>query len=462
LSNASLYIALSGLEVDQAGLATTAQDISNVNTPGFQRETAGISTVNGGDSLGIGGGAQVSSIVQASNSFLQAASLQADASVSNVTATQQTLSSIQAAFPEPSQYGISEQLSTFWNAWDAIAQNPSSSAPRTALISTAQNIVTALNQASSQLDTLANQTTTQLSTTVGEVNTLLSQVANLNQQVISAGGGGKANSLIDQRNQVISQLSQEIGATVRLQSDGAATVSVGGVALVQGNVADTVQIATSLTGQFSLTSKMTGATLDVTNGASAGLLASLNTYIPQYTAQINGVAADLANTVNTQLAAGYYYDSTTSTWVSGSNAPMFLNSFTGTTTGVTAASIEVNPAMVANPETIAASGTNVIPDATNNGANAQAIANLFDAPGGPDKAYRILIEDIGAQVQGANQQLQTQTSVQTAASQALQSATGVSTDAEMVKSVQYQNAYQAAAKVIAVTQTALQSLLAAV
>ena len=460
MSNASLYIALSGLKADQAGLATTAQDISNVNTPGFQRETAGISTVNGGDSLGIGGGAQVSSIVQASNSFLQAASLQADASVSNVTATQQTLSSIQAAFPEPSQYGISEQLSTFWNAWDAIAQNPSSSAPRTALISTAQNIVTALNQASSQLDTLANQTTTQLSTTVGEVNTLLSQVANLNQQIISAGGGGKANSLIDQRNQVISQLSQDIGATVRLQSDGAATVSVGGVALVQGNVADTVQIATSPTGQFSLTSKMTGATLDVTNGASAGLLASLNTYIPQYTTQINGVAADLANTVNTQLAAGYYYDSATGTWVSG--IPMFLNSFTGTTTGVTAASIEVNPVVVANPETIAASSTNVTPDATNNGANAQAIANLFDAPGGPDKAYRILIEDIGAQVQGANQQLQTQTSVQTAASQALQSATGVSTDAEMVKSVQYQNAYQAAAKVIAVTQTALQSLLAAV
>ncbi len=460
MSNASLYIALSGLKADQAGLATTAQDISNVNTPGFQRETAGISTVNGGDSLGIGGGAQVSSIVQASNSFLQAASLQADASVSNVTATQQTLSSIQAAFPEPSQYGISEQLSTFWNAWDAVAQNPTSSAPRTALISTAQNIVTALNQASSQLDTLANQTTTQLSTTVGEVNTLLSQVANLNQQIISAGGGGKANSLIDQRNQAISQLSQDIGATVRLQSDGGATVSVGGVALVQGNVADTVQIATSATGQFSLTSKMTGATLDVTNGASAGLLASLNTYIPQYTAQINGVAADLANTVNTQLAAGYYYDSTTGTWVSG--IPMFLNSFTGTTTGVTAASIEVNPAIVANPETIAASSTNVTPDATNNGANAQAIANLFDAPGGPDKAYRILIEDIGAQVQGANQQLQTQTSVQTAASQALQSATGVSTDAEMVKSVQYQNAYQAAAKVIAVTQTALQSLLAAV
>ncbi len=460
MSNASLYIALSGLEVDQAGLATTAQDISNVNTPGFQRETAGISTVNGGDTLGIGGGAQVSSIVQASNSFLQAASLQADASVSNITAAQQTLSSIQAAFPEPSQYGISEQLSTFWNAWDAVAQNPSSSAPRTALISTAQNIATALNQASSQLDTLANQTTTQLSTTVGEVNTLLSQVANLNQQIIVAGGGGKANSLIDQRNQAVSQLSQDIGATVRLQSDGAATVSVGGVALVQGNVADTVQIVTSPTGQFSLTSQMTGATLDVTNGSSAGLLASLNTYIPQYTSQINGVAADLANTVNTQLAAGYSYDSVTNTWVSG--IPMFLSSFTGTTAGINAAGIEVNPAMVANPETIAASSTNVVPDATNNGANAQAMATLFDVTGGPDKAYNTLIEDIGAQVQGANQQLQTQTSVQTAASQALQSATGVSTDAEMVKSVQYQNAYQAAAKVIAVTQTALQSLLAAV
>ncbi|MHB8262636.1 MAG: flagellar hook-associated protein FlgK [Acidimicrobiales bacterium] len=460
MSDASLYTALSGLQTARAGLATTAQDISNVNTPGFQRETAAISTVDNGGMLGIGGGSQVSNIVQASNAFLQAASLQADASVSNLTASQQVLSSIQAVFPEPSTYGMSEQLSTFWSAWDAVAQNPSSEAPRTALVSNAQNVAAALNQASSQLDTLANQTTTQISTTVSQVNQLLAQVANLNQQVVSVGGGSRANSLVDQRNQIVSQLAQDIGATVRTQSDGSATVSVGGVTLVQGNVADTVQIATSMSGQFSLTSKMTGATLDVTNGAAAGLLASLNTYIPAYQAKINGVAADLASTVNTQLASGYYYDSTTGTWVSG--IPMFLNSFTGTTSGVTAAGIEVNPAVVANPQDIAASSTNVTPDATNNGANAQAMAELFNATGGPDKAYRSLIENIGSQVQGANQQLQTQTSVQTAASQALQSATGVSTDAEMVKSVQYQQAYQAAAKVIAVTATAMQSLLAAV
>ncbi|MCL4433855.1 MAG: flagellar hook-associated protein FlgK [Actinobacteria bacterium] len=462
MSDASLYTALSGLETARAGLATTAQDISNVNTPGFQRETAAVSTVDNGGVLGIGGGSQVSSIVQASNAFLQAASLQADASVSNLTAGQQVLSSIQAAFPEPSQYGISEQLSTFWSAWDAVAQNPSSQAPRTALISDAQNIATSLNQASSQLDTLSSQTTTQLSATTGQVNQLLTQVANLNQQVVSVGGGSRANSLVDQRNQLVSQLAQDIGATVRTQPDGSATVSVGGVTLVQGNVADTVQIAVSTSGQFSLTSTMTGATLDVTNGAAAGLLASLNTYIPTYQAKIDGVASDLASTVNTQLASGYYYDSATSAWVSGSGAPMFLNSSTGTTSGVTAAGIEVNPAMVANPQDIAASSTNVTPDATNNGANAQAMAELFNATSGPDKAYRSLIEDIGSQVQGTTQQLQTQTSVQTAASQALQSATGVSTDAEMVKSVQYQQAYQAAAKVIAVTATAMQSLLAAV
>ncbi len=460
MSNLSYYIALSGIETDRVALATTANDISNANTPGFERETPAISTVNALDPLGIGGGADVTSILQDSNSFLQAASWQANADVANLTARQQQLSGIQNIFQEPSSTGLSSQLSTFWNAWDAVAQNPSSPAPRAALIGDAQNVAQTLNQFSSQLNAMSSQTANQMDTTAGLVNNLLSQAASLNQQITSASAGGsQANSLIDQRNQVIQQLAQDIGITARTASNGSDTLSVGGVTLVQDNVADTVLVKTNpITGAISLQSQNSGATLPVSSGTLAGLLAAHNTDFPNYLNQINGVASDIANLVNTQLAAGYYDNG--GTWTAG--IPMFLNSSSGLATGITAANIEVSPTIVSNPVDIAASDTSTLPNATNDGNNAQTIATFYNSSSGPDQAYRALIEGLGAQVQGVNSQMATQQGVQSAATASLQAATGVSTDQEMIKTLQYQQAYQASAKVIVAVSTALQSLLAAV
>jgi flagellar hook-associated protein 1 FlgK len=449
MGNLGLSIAASGLDAQQAVMDTISQNLANASTTGYVSENANITTLPGGDALGIGGGAQVGTVTQASDGLLQANASQTSGALAQVTALQQVLTSAQAVFPEPGSNGISAQLSSFWQAWDTLAQNPSDSAGGAQVVDLAQNLTTALSQASGQLTQLQDSAQSQLGSVVGQTNTTLAQVAELNTQIVAAkGSGADPNALIDQQNRLLSTLATSIGAVSSTADNGSATVRVGGITLVQGSFADTLQVS-GAPGSMAITSASSGAALPTTGGNASGLLAAINQYLPSYQSQLNAVANNLASTVNTQLAAGY-----TATGASGAANPLF--------TGTGATGLTVNPAVAANSQLIAASGTSALPDATNDGSNAQAMANLYDAPGGPDLTYQAFIQSLGTQVQTTNNQVQAQTSVANAAQANLQAVVGVDPNQQMVQMLATQQAFQASAQLIQTVSTMMQSLLTAV
>ncbi len=446
MGNLALDIAVSGLDAQQAAMQTVAENLANANTPGYVSESANIVTAPAGDALGVGGGVRVAGISQTSDGLLAANAQQTQGALSQSTALQQALTGAQAVFPEPSSSGISAQLSAFWQSWDSIVSNPSALAPRTQVVDLAQNLATQFNQASQQLTNLTNDAQSQLSTLTGQVNTLLGQVAQLNGQIVTTeGSGAPANSLIDQRNAVVNELAQGIGAVARPQTDGTVNLTVGGITLVQGTWSDSLKLQGS-PGSMALASNASGVTVPASAGTASGLLAAVNQYIPQYQGQLDTAANDLATTVNTQLAAGF----TTS---GAAGTPLF--------TGSGAAGIGVSSTIAGNPQLIAASSTSTLPDATNDGGNAQAMATLSNAATGPDQAYRSLIQGMGAQVQAIDNQVQSQTSVANAATQNLQAVAGVNTDNEMVAMLTYQHAYQASAKLVSTVDAMMQALLQA-
>jgi flagellar hook-associated protein 1 FlgK len=159
------------------------------------------------------------------------------------------------------------------------------------------------------------------------------------------------------------------------------------------------------------------------------------------------VANSLSSLVNNQLEAGY-----TATGAAGQAL------FTGTG----AAGISVSAAVAANPQLLAAASTSALPDASNDGSNAQTVADLWNVSDGPDASYRNLVQNVGDQVSSVNNQVQAQTSVANAAQQNLEAVTGVNQNNELVNLMSFQQTYQAAAKVISTVDTAVQSLLSAV
>jgi flagellar hook-associated protein 1 FlgK len=243
------------------------------------------------------------------------------------------------------------------------------------------------------------------------------------------------------------QLASSIGAVGVLQPNGTTNVDVGGVTLVQGTWSDAIK-TTGGTGNMSLVAQASGATVPMSAGSVAGQLAAINQYLPAYQTQLDNAANSLASTVNTQLAAGY-----TATGASGSGYPLFQ--------GSGAAGLSVNTAISGNPQLIAASSTSTLPDATNDGGNAQAMAELYNTTGGPDQQYQALVQGLGSQVAAVNSQVQSQTSVANAAQDNLQSIEGVNTNDEMVQMLTYQQAYQASAKLVSTVDTMMQSLISA-
>lgn len=440
MAEIALYTALAGIEAETTAMNAGSNNVSNVNTPGYVREQAQFSAVPSG-------GVLVAGIQQISSGLLAANALSATSSSAAATAYQGLLSTAQSAFPEPGADGLQSQLSSFWSSWDDVANDPSQLASRTQVVNFASNLVSGLNQASANLNSLQQASAAEVGSVTGVVNNLLSQVAALNKAIVAAGPGGAGNGLVDQRNQLLQSVAGDLGITVRPQNDGSVNVYAGGLVLVQGAVADTLSVSSS-GGVVSVNSAHTGGQVPITQGTIGGLLQGINQSIPAYQARLDQVAAALASSVNTQQAAGQ----TTS---GAAGPPVFVATGGG---AITAASISVNPAVVADPTLLAAAAAGA---GSLDGSNAQAMAELASSTTGPDQTYRIMIGDLGSDVQAATSLASTQAVFSQQAGAANQAVSGVNTDEEMVQMLSYQHGYEAAAKIITAVNSTLQSLLAA-
>lgn len=454
----ALGIAASSLDAATTAIAVTSENIANANTPGYVNETAQMAAIPGGGMLGVGDGVQVTDISLANNALLATNNWQAQGALANLGSLQQMATAIEDVFPlgtgtigsstGATDNSLAGQLANFWSSWDGIATSPSSLAPRTQVVDMAQGLASTLNQAATQLTQLSSNSVAQLGDQVSQVNALLTQAAALNQSIVrTEGAGASTNQLTDQMNNVVGQLSQLVGANAQMQSNGTADINVGGITLVQGSQADTLSM-TVTAGTASVVAQPGGVTVPVSGGSVAGLLLGVNQYIPEYQNQLNGVANALATTVNTQLAAGY-----TASGVSGATEPLFV--------GTGAAGIAVNSAVAADPTLIAAA-TTTGPGAVNDGSNAQAMAELGTVSTGPDAAYQNLVQGIGTLTQGLNSQVASQTAVANQANQSLQAVTGVDQNTQLTNLLQFQQVYQASAKLLSIVDAAIQSLMAAV
>ena len=478
MSVQALDIALSGLNASQSGLDAVSENLANASTPGYIAQTADMGTVAGGPGP-VGSGVEVSAITLNNNQALTTLSQVTSAQAGQASSLAQALQDAQSVFTDfPSSStstsssssatsangnGLQAQLSTFWSDWSTVANSPGSLAARTSLIGAAQTVVDTLHSMSSGLATAASSTQSELSQTVSQVNQQLGQLASLNVAVLqaNASGGGGANALVEQQVALANTLASEIGATNSTSSTGSMTLSVGGVTLVSAGSAATLSVsgtgtATTITANGGPLSATTA--VPVSSGQAAGLVQAVANDIPSWQASLDNVASALGSTVNSQLTSGVYWSPLgSSSATSSPGIAMFQASGGG---AITASSIELNPAMTANPATIAAGAS--ASTGPLDGSNAQAVSNLAGATSGADSLYQALVGQAGADVQSA-------VAAQSAASQAATSAAaqasaseGVNTNSQLTNLLNYQQMYEASGKVISTAASMFASLLAAV
>lgn len=452
----SLSAARTALQSERQAIEVTGQNIANASTKGYTRQRPDFQAIGGSvipamysRSDGIGAGVQVSQIERLQNSFLEQRANTENGTLAFLQGSQQTLADIENSFGEPSSTGIQSLLTTFWNGWDDVANNPSDTAARTALLGDAQALAAGLQVASGALSAQWASSRQSLQSVVDQVNTAAANIAALNKAIVAAtSAGNQPNDLEDQRDTLIRQLANLIGVTAKPKTDGSTDVLLGGSSLVSGSLARQIQLgggtaidqvtATPVT----LTWTDTGTAVAVSAGQAGAYLAALNTTIPSYSSQLDSVAATLVSTVNTQHAAGYD--------LAGNPGGAFFDP-----TKTTAATISV---AITDPTKIAASSTPPSGGQPSlDGGNAQALANLSGT--GADAAYRQMIVGLGSESNAIQQRTTTQQSVVTQVEAARDSASGVDLDEEQTNLILYQQAYNAAAKYVSVIDSILDTLI---
>lgn len=251
-------IGVSALKVAQAGISVTSHNIANANTPGYTRQeilqSAALPQNTGAGFFGQG--ADVTSVKRNYDEFLSAQVGEAQTRSSNLN-TQYALSQqVSNLFGDPNG-GLTPALQDFFGSINTVANAPESIAARQTMIGSAQSLSNRLQSLDSRLTEMRNGLNGQITNSTASINSYAKQIAVLNDNIVRAqalsGPNQAPNDLLDQRDQLLTQLSQEIRVSSVKQPDGSMDVFIGnGQSLVIGNQASSLQAVSSPTDQSAL------------------------------------------------------------------------------------------------------------------------------------------------------------------------------------------------------------------
>jgi flagellar hook-associated protein 1 FlgK len=305
-------IDLSALQAFQQAIETTSNNVANASTPGYDEESIELETAlpqNSGG-LAIGSGVDVAGVQRAYSEAAETQLNTSQSSLSQLTSLQNYTSQIDNLFGTTAG-GLTTALQTYYSGWSAVADDPTSTSAREALLGDASALAANLNSTSSQLQEMNSDVNTRITADVNQINSISTQISNLNSQITQSSGSGQTpNQLLDQRDELVSNLSQVAGVTTTSNSDGSINVYLGnGQPLVLDQ--NTYQLST-VPNEFNAaqlevaSTASDGASISssITSGDLGGLLAARTQAIDPALNQLGQIATAVAQSANTQQASG--------------------------------------------------------------------------------------------------------------------------------------------------------------
>ncbi|MEI8170972.1 MAG: flagellar hook-associated protein FlgK [Rhodoferax sp.] len=310
-----LNIGTRALQANQVALQTAGNNIANVNTPGYSRQSVVLQTAQGQNTGSgyIGKGVDVQTIQRNHNEFLtRQAALSSSTAASDTTRLQQ-LTQLENVF-QGGANGLGAAVSDMLNSFSDVASAPTDLSARTVALTSADDLASRFRTASNSLDEIAYGVTSQLKEGVTAINNLAGQIAKVNEQISRAQGSGQTpNDLLDQRDQLIKNLNQYVQTTSIPADDGSVSIFLAGSQpLVIGASASTLGVgkdAFSDPSKTKLTLQRGGASIVVEEsmlggGQVSGLLKFQNTDLVDARNLLGRMALAIGTAVNDQHKLG--------------------------------------------------------------------------------------------------------------------------------------------------------------
>jgi flagellar hook-associated protein 1 len=312
--SALMSIGMRAMSANYAALQTTGHNIANAGVDGYSRQQVEFGTSKGQFSGAgfYGRGVELQTVTRAHNQFLTREANGAQSLSSMDAARYEALQELESVFPI-GESGVGHAMGEFLNAMVDVASRPADISSRQVVLARAVDTAARFNAAGDQLDRIQSGLNERMTATVSTINGLTANIANVNQRIAEVySQGHPPNDLLDERDRLISQLSEKVQITTVGAPDGTTSVFIaGGQRLILGIEAAKLQViddpAISTRSAIAINEAGFLRTLPESTlggGELAGLLKFQNNDLVEARAQMGQMAAAFAASVNEQQSFG--------------------------------------------------------------------------------------------------------------------------------------------------------------
>ncbi len=459
----TLNLGSRALAAQQQGVQTAGHNLANVNNPAYARQRLNLQTSTAiADTAGFyGTGVEAGSVVSLRNNVVDREMIDEASVTGSLDAQQSALQDAQTnlggqidqtagAAGIGGSHSLADGLSNFFNGFQTVSADATASDSRKSLVGRAVQLANQFNQMDRRLSALNDSLNTSAQSDVAKVNTILSEIAGLNGQIskLESGTDNPANDLRDLRQQKLEELAHLVKIDSSTDDHGNLNVAISGSLLVAGpELQDTLSTYDPGDGQLQIRTASAGTNLTLTGGSLHGTLATRDGAVASLRSEINTLAQALISGVNALHSGGYD--------LSGNSG---LDFFTGTT----AADIQVNSTLVADPKRFQAASA---PGAAGNNGVVLSLAQLATQPipalGNQtfNQSYSNTVSALGGALSAVNRQQGDQTVITSMLTQQRNSVSGVSLDEELTDLTRFQKAFTASARLITTVDEMLDTVI---
>src|SRR5256714_886363 len=443
----TMFLATGAMAADQGALEATTNNAGNVNTPGYSREVPILQenppVVLG--NLSFGTGVSLAKIESVRDPILQLRIQQETGQQGQLNSFTGALSQTQTLFTAGAS-DIGSEISNLFSSISQLSTNPSSIALRQGVLTAASNLTSTFNNTASNLSVQRSNLDLNVVQSVQQVNTLTQQIAELNGQITTLQNlGQEAGTFIDRRDVLINQLSGLIDVSEIKSDSGITLTTSNGTALVSGTQSFSLTTQPGASGVQHVFSQGNDITSTLSSGALGGLIEVRDQKIPALLTSLDTLASGLATAFNSASATGFDLNGNI-------GGPLF----TPVVGAGSAANIGV---AITHPALIAAS-SDVSAGSNGNLANLSAIQNQTIIAGATPITYYVnIVFSVGNDVSNGTAELQSSKLVLQQLQNQRGSISGVSLDEEAANMTRYQQAYDAAARIVTTVNQMLETVI---
>lgn len=490
-----LFNAHRGLVATQNAMNTVNHNITNANTPGYSRQRVDLAaflaytvpTLHGPNAGQLGQGPTVQQVTRSRDVFLDAQFRLSNGTLGMNVNMKDVLQQIEGIVGEPSTSSVNSAIQDFFDAAQEMSLHPESTAVLQDYIQKSADLVSVFQQQGLQLVDLRRNlmgdaaipgslVTSQIGIQTNTVNDKLAAIAKLNQSIVSVKASGmEPNDLMDQRDQLLDELSGLVDIQVTNFDNGQINLTIAGQMMIRGvDQVDSLQVVTnpgpvpSPDDMPALISTVNGGVVlndgagpEITSGALAGII-QMGGNDPNFSSirsilgKLDDLISTMATQVNTLQAGGrdQYGNLTT-------GVDMFtLDPSINTGQALDLFHWVVNPTIRNDPKRLATAIDDPTAISTGgyagigDGRNALAIANLRDQSFGPPLGTGFVdylngvVSKLGIDSESYQNATKTQNNLLQTVDSRRQSISGVNMEEEMIDMLRYQRAFEATSKTI--------------